>query len=50
LEEAGNIMTSCYKRYQKWEHQKENPFEYFKYWGNYSVVLMARGEIDEAIT
>jgi hypothetical protein len=50
FEEAGNIMTSCYERYQKWGTEEENPFEYSKYWGNYSVVLMARGEIDKAIS
>ncbi|KAH8881847.1 hypothetical protein GQ53DRAFT_886470 [Thozetella sp. PMI_491] len=49
FKEAGEIMTDCYKRYKVWGSEVDNPFEYSKYYGNYSIVLMWKGQIAEAI-
>jgi hypothetical protein len=47
--EAGECMRHCFERYQSWGPMSENPFENSKYYGNYSVVLMFEGRMDEAI-
>lgn len=49
FQEAGGIIKKCRDRYRLWGSEEENPFENSKYYGNYSVVLMWMGDLDEAI-
>ncbi|KAF4869365.1 Transcription activator GutR [Colletotrichum siamense] len=49
FDEAGNEMLKCFERYQVWGVEDENPFENSKYYGNYSIVLMFQGKMEEAI-
>ncbi|GJC93878.1 transcriptional xre family [Colletotrichum higginsianum] len=49
FDKAGEEMRRCFGRYEVWGPQLENPFENSKYYGNYSVVLMFQGRMDEAI-
>ncbi|KAK0385014.1 hypothetical protein NLU13_7492 [Sarocladium strictum] len=47
--EAGEVIRSCRDRYLLWGSEDVNPWENAKYYGNYSVVLMWKGNLDEAI-
>lgn len=49
FDEAATIFEGCFRRYQVWGSEENNPFEYSKYYGNYSVVLMWQGKTQEAI-
>lgn len=49
FEEAGKLIKGCRDRYLEWGPESINPFENSKYYGNYSTVLMWRGEMDEAL-
>ncbi|EFX01952.1 nb-arc and tpr domain containing protein [Grosmannia clavigera kw1407] len=49
FDEAGRLFRACFERYQVWGSEKDNPFEYSKYYGNYSVILMWQGKTQEAI-
>lgn len=49
FEEAGQIFIQCRARYLEWGPESENPFENSKYYGNYSIVLMWRGEMAKAV-
>jgi tetratricopeptide (TPR) repeat protein len=50
FEEAGIIIKNCRDRYLVWGTEDTNPWENSKYYGNYSVVLMWMGELDQAIS
>lgn len=49
FEEAGVTFKQCRDRYLVWGLESENPFENSKYYGNYSVVLMWKGDMKQAI-
>jgi len=49
FDEVDEIIRGCFKRYQIWGPESENPFEYSKYYGNYSAVLLWQGKVEEAI-
>jgi tetratricopeptide (TPR) repeat protein len=49
FEEARPIYQECRERYEKWGGEPKNPFEFGKYYGNTSILLMAEGKLDEAI-
>lgn len=49
FEEAGKLFQECRDRYLVWGPEEQNPFENSKYYGNYSIVLMWRGELDKAL-
>ncbi|KAH8682294.1 hypothetical protein BX600DRAFT_448189 [Xylariales sp. PMI_506] len=49
FEEAGKIMQDCHDRYLVWGPEEENPFENSKFYGNYSIVYLWRGDFAEAI-
>lgn len=49
FEKAGGIFKQCREQYLKWAPEEHNPFENSKYYGNFSIVLMWRGAMDEAI-
>ncbi|KAK0711893.1 hypothetical protein B0H67DRAFT_555798 [Lasiosphaeris hirsuta] len=49
FEEAGTILKGCLERYQTvFGPESENPFEYSKYYGNFSIILLWEGKIEEA--
>jgi tetratricopeptide (TPR) repeat protein len=50
FDRAGEIIRSCRERYLYWGTEDSNPWENSKYYGNYSIVLMWKGELDMAIT
>ena len=47
--EASVLLKGCLARYQLWGAEDGNPFEYSKFYGNYTVVLLWEGKYDEAI-
>jgi tetratricopeptide (TPR) repeat protein len=49
FEDAEKIWGQCLTRYNAWGGEKNNPFEFGKYYGNMSIVLMWQGKIHEAI-
>lgn len=49
FEEARPIYQTCRQRYEKWGGEPNNPWEFGKYYGNTSILLMAEGKLDEAI-
>lgn len=49
FEDAGKRIRECRERYLVWGSDSENPFENSKYYGNYSIVLMWKGEMKKAI-
>ncbi|KAF9882504.1 hypothetical protein CkaCkLH20_00540 [Colletotrichum karsti] len=49
FDEAGEEMRKCFERYKTWGPESDNPFENSKFYGNYSIVLMFQGKMDEAI-
>ncbi|KAK3357865.1 nb-arc and tpr domain-containing protein [Lasiosphaeria hispida] len=50
FEEAGKILNGCLERYQTvYGPESENPFEYSKYYGNFSIILLWEGRVEEAI-
>ena len=49
FEDAGKLIRERRDRYLVWGPESENPFENSKYYGNYSTVLMWRGEMAEAL-
>jgi len=49
FDEAGEIWEECYKAYQARGPEKDHPFEYSKYRGQVSIILMWEGRFDEAI-
>jgi len=49
FEVARELLQGCLTRYKMWGTEEENPFEYSKFYGNYSVVLLWEGKVEEAI-
>lgn len=49
FEEAGAIIRECRSRYLDWGDESNHPFEHSKFYGNYSVILMWKGQLKEAI-
>jgi len=47
--EAKHMLRGCRDRYRLWGTKDENPFEYSKFYGNYTVVLLWEGRFEEAI-
>ena len=48
FEKAGRCINECFDKYNKWGPEENNPFEYAKYYGNISIVLMWQGRLKEA--
>ena len=49
FDEADKLIQGLLDVYKTWGSEEEEPFEYAKYYGNYSVVLMWQGKTDEAV-
>lgn len=49
FQEARSLLQNCLSRYQSWGDERDVPFEYSKFYGNYSVILLWEGKFDEAI-
>jgi hypothetical protein len=49
FDEAGDIFKKNRERYLMWGVEDKNPFEFSKYYGNYSIILMMEGKLDEAV-
>ncbi|KXJ88488.1 hypothetical protein Micbo1qcDRAFT_197288 [Microdochium bolleyi] len=49
FEQAGELFLKCRKRYLIWGEEESNPFENSKYYGNYALVHMWRGDMERAI-
>lgn len=49
FEQAGQLITDCHRKYLSWGSESEIPFEYSKFYGNYSVVLMFQGQMKKAL-
>lgn len=49
FDEADRLLQGCLERYKLWGTIEENPFEYSKFYGNYTVVLLWEGKFQEAI-
>lgn len=49
FEEAGELFLQCRQQYLKWGPEELNPFENSKYYGNYALVHMWRGDMERAI-
>lgn len=50
FEEVGIIIKNCCDCYFVWGMEDINLWENLKYYGNYSVVLMWMGELDQVIS
>jgi hypothetical protein len=49
FQKAGQNFQECFERYKEWGDEADIPFEYGKYYGNVSIVLMWQGDIDKAM-
>lgn len=49
FEEAGALFRGCRDRYISWGTDDDNPFENSKFYGNYAVIYMFRGDLDKAL-
>lgn len=49
FEDSGQYIRECRDRYLSWGPESENPFENSKYYGNYSTILMWKGEMEKAV-
>ncbi|KAK1750091.1 transcription activator GutR [Echria macrotheca] len=48
FEETAKIIKGYFSRFQEWGPESENPFEYSKFYGNNSAVLLWEGKVEEA--